>query len=174
MNLINLHIWQKKQFKKFARFARAFYIFATFSFSWHDLICGCLDDVTIWCCCLISEALVQFNSRIVRTHIASEMTEQLRNDFTNAKLHFQMTFALSSTWSLLKLREITKFTVLMTRWAYIRNRLFSLVHFVFPIQIMWQYSGGLVLCFAHSKERMQAWICLHALFLMNKTKDRTS
>ena len=29
------------------------------------------------------------------------------------------------------------------------NRPFSLVHFVFPIQIMWWYSGDLILCLVH-------------------------
>ena len=56
----------------------------------------------------------------------------------------------------------------------LNNRPFSLVHFVFLIQIMWKYSGGLVLCFVHYKARTQAWICQHALFLTNKRKDQIS
>ena len=47
----------------------------------------------------------------------------------------------------------------------------SLVHFVSPIQIMWRYSGDLILCLV--QEYMQTCSCLHVLFLMN-TNDQIS
>ena len=67
-----------------------------------------VDDVSIWWQIFNSVFLplrrwFQFNSRIVRTHFASVMIlNNWKNYCGNAKLHFQVTFLLSSTSSLLK------------------------------------------------------------------------
>ena len=59
--------------------------------------------LTLKCC-------FQFNSRILRTNFTRVMTSNnsVRNDCRNAKLHFQMTFPLSSTSSSLKLPRVTQ------------------------------------------------------------------
>ena len=45
-------------------------------------------------------------------------------------------------------------------WKTIRrNRPFSLVDFVFPMQVMWRYLGGLNLCYIHYKDCVRAWKC---------------
>ena len=99
----------------FARLARAFFIFWHFedvlvlSMTWNELFCSCGDDVSIWWqmfnfVSLCLNRWFQFNSKIVRTHLPSIMIlTWLKNDCRNAKLHFQMTFSLSSTSCLLKL-----------------------------------------------------------------------
>ena len=69
----------------FARFARAFFIFWHFvdvlvlSTTWNDLFCSCVDDVGIWWqmfnfVFLSPKRWFQFNSRIVRTHFSSIMS----------------------------------------------------------------------------------------------------
>ena len=94
-----------------ARFARAFFL--TFcsrsrSFStWNDLFCSCMDDVSIWWhmfnfVFLCPKRWFQFNSRIV-TFFKHNEFEYLKSDCRNAKLHFQMTFSLTSMSCLLKL-----------------------------------------------------------------------
>ena len=100
----------------FARFARAFFIFfLTFrrrSRSFHDVKWP-IWQLTFWTTWAYHDKFsivflplrrwFQFNSRIVRTQFASVMIlNNWKNDCSNAKLHFQVTFLLSSTSSLLK------------------------------------------------------------------------
>ena len=86
--------WQQERHKftylimknnTFARFARAFFIFGHFadvlvlSTTWNDVFCSCVDDVSIWWqkfnfVFLSLKRWFQFNSRIVRTYLASVMT----------------------------------------------------------------------------------------------------
>jgi len=83
-NVTNLHIWRKKN-SRFARFARAFFIFLHFadvlvlSTTWKDLLCSCVDDVSIWSqmfnfVFLSLQRWFQFNSSIVWRNFASLMT----------------------------------------------------------------------------------------------------
>ena len=69
----------------FACFARAFFIFGhladilDLSTTWNHLFCNCVDDVSIWWprfnfVFLTLKRCFQFNSSIVRTHFAREMT----------------------------------------------------------------------------------------------------
>ena len=51
------------------------------------------------------------------------------------------------------------------------NRPFSLVHFVFPMQIMCQYLGGSVLCFGSLKRVHADIFMLACALLMSKTKN---
>ena len=95
----------------FARFARSFFIFWHFedvlvlSTTWNDLVCSCVDDVSIcWqmfnFVFLCPKRWFQFNSRIIRTHFSSIMT--LNNWKMIAETqNFRMTFSLSLTSCLL-------------------------------------------------------------------------
>ena len=53
-NVTNLHIWQWKTKYSFARLASAIFIFVhfatvlVFSRTWNDLLCSCVDDVSVW------------------------------------------------------------------------------------------------------------------------------
>ena len=75
-----------KKNNRFARFARAFFIFLHFadvlvySTTWNYMFCSCVDEVSIWwemftfVFLLTLKRLFQFNPRIVRKHFASLMT----------------------------------------------------------------------------------------------------
>ena len=76
---------ENSMFARFARFARAFFIFWHFvdvlvlSTTWNDLFCSCVDDVSIWWqmfnfVFIFPKRWFQFNSRIVRTHFSSIMS----------------------------------------------------------------------------------------------------
>ena len=96
-------IWIFDDEKQIVRFALTFFILRHFAdvlvlfTTWNDLFCSDVDDVRtlpqIFNLVLLSlKRWFQFNYMILRTHFASIVT--LNNG--NAKLHFQITFLLSS------------------------------------------------------------------------------
>ena len=69
----------------FARYARAYFIFVHFadvlvlSTTWNDLLCSCVDELSVWCqtfnfVFLSQKRWFQFTSRIVRTQFGGVMT----------------------------------------------------------------------------------------------------
>ena len=98
-----------------ARFARAFFILGHFtavlvqSTPWNDVFCSCVMHDANTCQQIFKfffsslNCWRKFNSRIVKTDFSRIMAwKQLRHDYRNAKLDFQMTFSQSSTTHLLK------------------------------------------------------------------------
>ena len=84
-------------FARFARFARAFFIFRHFvdvlvlSTTWNDLFCSWVADVSIWWqmfnFVLCPKRWLQFNSRIVRTQFSSIMSLNYWNMIAETRGH---------------------------------------------------------------------------------------
>ena len=138
----------------FARFARAFFIFWHFddvlvlSTTWNELFCSCVDNVSIWWqmfnfVLLCPKRWFQFNSRRVRTHFSTIMTlNNWKNDWRNAKLHFQMTFSLPSTLCLLKLpneADVSYFIPSSERSEELRRRS-NVILVIFFTMAIWPFT----------------------------------